>query len=75
MIEGSRKRAVSYTTYSRQANAAVVQYQMAEAALKIDSASLHWMRAANDIDVAAAAGKSLNYLTRGRIRGRVRLYC
>jgi alkylation response protein AidB-like acyl-CoA dehydrogenase len=37
--------------------------------MKIDSASLHWMRAANDIDVASAAGKSLNYLTRARIRG------
>lgn len=69
VIEGSRKRAISYTTYSRQADAAVVQYQMAEAALKVDSASLHWMRAAKDIDDAAAAGKSLKYLTRARIRG------
>jgi 3-hydroxy-9,10-secoandrosta-1,3,5(10)-triene-9,17-dione monooxygenase len=68
-IEGSRKRAISYTTYSRQADAAVVQHQMAEAALQIDSARLHWMRAAGDIDDAAAAGKGLNYLTRSRIRG------
>jgi 3-hydroxy-9,10-secoandrosta-1,3,5(10)-triene-9,17-dione monooxygenase len=68
-VEGSRKRPISYTTYSRQADAAVVQNQMAEAALKIDSASLHWMRAARDIDDAAAAGKSLDYLTRARIRG------
>ncbi len=68
-IEGTRKRPISYTTYSRQAEAAVVQHQMAEAALRIDSASLHWMRAARDIDDAAAAGKSLDYLTRARIRG------
>ena len=68
-IEGSRKRPISYTSYSRQADAAVVQHQMAEAALKIDSVSLHWMRAAHEIDDAAAAGKSLNYPTRARIRG------
>lgn len=68
-VEGSRKRPISYTTYSRQADAAVVQHQMADAALKIDSAALHWMRAAGDIDDAAAAGKSLDYLTRARIRG------
>jgi 3-hydroxy-9,10-secoandrosta-1,3,5(10)-triene-9,17-dione monooxygenase len=68
-VEGSRKRAISYTTYSRQADAAVVQRQMAEAALQIDSARLHWMRAAGDIDDAAAADKSLNYLKRARIRG------
>jgi 3-hydroxy-9,10-secoandrosta-1,3,5(10)-triene-9,17-dione monooxygenase len=68
-VEGTQKRPISYTTYSRQADAAVVQHQMAEAALKIDSASLHWMRAARDIDDAAAAGKSLDYLTRARIRG------
>jgi len=67
-VEGSRKRAISYTTYSRQADAAVVQHQMAEAALQIDSASLHWMRAANEIDDAAVGGKSLDYLTRARIR-------
>jgi 3-hydroxy-9,10-secoandrosta-1,3,5(10)-triene-9,17-dione monooxygenase len=68
-VEGSRKRAISYTTYPRQSDAAVVQYQMAEAALKIDSARLHWTRAANEIDDAAAAGNSLNYLARTRIRG------
>ena len=68
-VECSLKRAISYTTYSRQADAAVVQHQMAEAALQIDSARLHWMRAAGDIDDAAAAGKSLDYLTRARIRG------
>jgi 3-hydroxy-9,10-secoandrosta-1,3,5(10)-triene-9,17-dione monooxygenase len=68
-IEGTRKRPISYTTYSRQAEAAVVQHQMAEAALRIDSASLHWMRAAHDIDDAAAAGKPLDYVTRARIRG------
>jgi alkylation response protein AidB-like acyl-CoA dehydrogenase len=69
MIEGSRKRAISSTTYSRQADAAVVQHQMADAALKIDSARLHWMRAAREIDEAAAARSFLNYLTRARIRG------
>ena len=69
VVEGSRKRGITYTTYSRQADSAVVQQQIAEAALKIDSAWLHVMRAASDIDDAAAAGKRLDYLTRARIRG------
>jgi alkylation response protein AidB-like acyl-CoA dehydrogenase len=69
VVEDSRKRPITYTTYSRQADAAVVQHQTAEAALKIDGAWLHTMRAASDIDDAAGAGKQLNYLTRTRIRG------
>jgi alkylation response protein AidB-like acyl-CoA dehydrogenase len=46
VIDGTHKRPITFTTYSRQADAAVVQYQMAEAALKIDGAWLHTMRAA-----------------------------
>jgi alkylation response protein AidB-like acyl-CoA dehydrogenase len=69
VVEDSRKRPITYTTYSRQADAAVVQHQTAEAALKIDSAWLHTKRAASDIDEAAVAGKQLDYLTRARIRG------
>jgi alkylation response protein AidB-like acyl-CoA dehydrogenase len=69
VMEGTHKRPITFTTYARQADAAVVQYQMAEAAFKIDGAWLHTMRAANDVDEAAATGRQLDYVTRARIRG------
>lgn len=69
IVEGAQKRGITFTTYARQADASIVQHQVAEAALKIDSAWLHAMRAANDMDEAAAARKQMDYLTRARIRG------
>jgi 3-hydroxy-9,10-secoandrosta-1,3,5(10)-triene-9,17-dione monooxygenase len=69
VVAGTSKRGITFTTYTRQAESAVAQHQVAEAALKIDSAWLHTIRAANDMDEAAAAGKELDYLTRARIRG------
>jgi alkylation response protein AidB-like acyl-CoA dehydrogenase len=69
VIDGTTKRGITYTTYARQADAPVVQHHIAEAALKIDSAWFHAMRAAKDLDETAAAGKQMNYLTRARIRG------
>jgi alkylation response protein AidB-like acyl-CoA dehydrogenase len=63
------KRGITYTTYGRQADSSVFQHHIAEAALKIESAWLHAMRAAKDIDETAAAGKQMDYLTRTRIRG------
>jgi alkylation response protein AidB-like acyl-CoA dehydrogenase len=38
VIEGTSKRGITFTTYTRQADSAVVQHQIAEAALGIDSA-------------------------------------
>ena len=69
VVDGTTKRGITYTTYGRQAEAPVFQHHIAEAALKIESAWLHTMRAANDIDETAAAGKQMDYLTRARIRG------
>ncbi len=69
VVAGTNKRGITFTTYARQADAAIVQHQVAESALKIDSAWLHAMRAANDMDEAAASGKQMDYLTRARIRG------
>ncbi len=69
VIDGTHKRPITFTTYSRQADAAVVQHQMAESALKIDGAWLHTMRAASDMDEAAGSGRQLDYVTRARIRG------
>ena len=42
--------------------------QLAEAAIKIDSAHLHAFRAADDVDVAAANGELLDLVGRARVR-------
>ena len=44
------------------------QAQIAQAALKIDTAHLHAFRAAADIDETALRGEKLDYLTRARVR-------
>jgi 3-hydroxy-9,10-secoandrosta-1,3,5(10)-triene-9,17-dione monooxygenase len=71
VIEGTRTRGISFTTYVRQADAPVVQHQLAEAALKIDSAKLLAMSAADEIEEAASAGKQMEYVARARVRGSV----
>ncbi len=69
VIAGASKRGISYTTYARQVDSSVVHHQVGEAALQIDSASLHAMRAASDIHEAALAGRRMDYATRARVRG------
>jgi len=51
----------------------VFQTQVAEAALKIDSAQLRAMRAADELDEAARQGIKLDNVTRARIRADVGL--
>lgn len=69
VAEGTHRRGVTYTIYGRQSDSAVVHHQIGEAALKLDSAWLHTLRAADEIDAGARAGRPLDYLTRARIRG------
>jgi len=69
VIEGTRTRGITFTTYTRQADAPVVQHQIAEAALKIDSAWLQTMRAADEVEDTARAGSQMDYLARARVRG------
>ena len=71
MIEGTRTRGITFTTYTRQADAAVVQHEIAEAALQIDSAWLLTMRAAAEVEDTAATGKQMDYVARARVRGLV----
>jgi alkylation response protein AidB-like acyl-CoA dehydrogenase len=56
------------TTYTRQADSAAFQLQLAEAAMRIDTAHLHAFRAADDIDDYAARGMHPDDLIRARIR-------
>jgi 3-hydroxy-9,10-secoandrosta-1,3,5(10)-triene-9,17-dione monooxygenase len=61
-------RRITLTTYSRQADSAVVQHQLAEAALKIDSAWLQVTHAAAEVEDTAVAGMQMEYIARARVR-------
>jgi alkylation response protein AidB-like acyl-CoA dehydrogenase len=61
-------RAISYTFFEKQNLSVGFQLQIAEAAMLIDTATLHAYRAAADIDDAANSGAYLDYFARARVR-------
>ncbi len=68
VIEKASQRAIAYTSFERQSDSVTFQNQIADAALKIDSAHLRAFRAAAEVDQAAERGVALDYLTRARMR-------
>jgi alkylation response protein AidB-like acyl-CoA dehydrogenase len=68
VTEKAPRKPISYTFFDKQADSVGFQLQIADAALKIDTARLHAYRAADDIDRAAARGEYLDFLTRARVR-------
>ena len=68
VISRAGKKPISYTFFATQAESAGFQLQIAEAARLIDTARLHALRAADDIDEAAGRGEYPDFLTRARIR-------
>jgi 3-hydroxy-9,10-secoandrosta-1,3,5(10)-triene-9,17-dione monooxygenase len=64
----SRSRGITHTNFPIQAESAGFQMQVAEAAMKIDTAILHAQRAADDLDRAAEEGRHLDLTARARIR-------
>ncbi|GGU41131.1 acyl-CoA dehydrogenase family protein [Streptomyces violascens] len=68
VTEKAATKPISYTYYETQAESVGVQLQVAEAAMKIDTAHLHAHRAAADLDTAAARGTDLDLLSRARVR-------
>ena len=66
--EKAARKAISYTSYTAQADSVAFQLQLAEAAMMIDTAHLHACRAAGDIDRAAARGSYPDPLVRARVR-------
>ena len=66
--EKAARKAISYTAYATQAESVGFQLQLAEAAMRIDSAHLHIYRAVEDIDSAAAAHTYPDPTTRARVR-------
>lgn len=67
-IDKAPQRMISYTTFEKQTDSTAFQMQVAEAAMKIDTAHLHAYRAAADIDDAAARGEFPDFKTRARVR-------
>jgi alkylation response protein AidB-like acyl-CoA dehydrogenase len=59
---------ISYTFYTAQTDSVAFQLQLAEAAMRIDTAHLHAYRSADDIDQAAARGEYPEFLARARVR-------
>ncbi|WP_344164547.1 acyl-CoA dehydrogenase family protein [Nocardiopsis rhodophaea] len=61
-------KAIAFTFYERQSDSTAFQVDVAEAALKIDTAHLHAYRVADTIDQGAAHGQLPDHLTRARLR-------
>jgi len=68
VLEKAATKPISYTFFESQADSVAFQLQMADAATKVDVATLLAYRAATDIDEAAARGEYLDYQTRARVR-------
>ncbi|WP_103348882.1 acyl-CoA dehydrogenase family protein [Amycolatopsis sp. CA-128772] len=66
--EKATRKAISYTSYVAQADSVGFQLQLAEAAMRIDTAHLHAHRAADDIDTAAANRTYPDLTLRARTR-------
>lgn len=64
----AKGKGISYTFYERASEAPSTQIQLAEAAQLIDTAELHMLRAAADIDAWAAKGAYMPLLERARVR-------
>ncbi|MEU2159940.1 acyl-CoA dehydrogenase family protein [Streptomyces chengbuensis] len=70
VVEAAASKPLSFTVHARQADSVGVQIQVAEAALKLETAELHIRHAVDEVDRAAAAGRPLDYDARARVRAR-----
>jgi 3-hydroxy-9,10-secoandrosta-1,3,5(10)-triene-9,17-dione monooxygenase len=67
VVGGALDRGIKYTIYRRRSQSAVVQHDIAQAAMMIDTASFHVFRAGTDVD-RASTGIQADYVTRARLR-------
>jgi 3-hydroxy-9,10-secoandrosta-1,3,5(10)-triene-9,17-dione monooxygenase len=67
VVGGALDRGIKYTIYRRRSQSAVVQHDIAQAAMMIDTASFHIFRAGTDVD-NASTGIQADYVTRARLR-------
>jgi alkylation response protein AidB-like acyl-CoA dehydrogenase len=68
VIAKASTRGITHTTFQRQADSSGFQMLVADAAMKVDTASLHAGRAADDLDRAASAGRHPELVERARVR-------
>lgn len=68
VIEKGHKRGIAYSEYELQRDAPTFQLAISKAATLVDTAHLFAYRAADDIDAAAAAGRTMTYVERARTR-------
>jgi 3-hydroxy-9,10-secoandrosta-1,3,5(10)-triene-9,17-dione monooxygenase len=68
VVSKSKTRGITHTTIARQADSAGFQMLVADAAMKIDTAFLHALRAADDLDRAGDAGRHPDLTERARVR-------
>ena len=61
-------RGITHTTFATQSQSAGFQMLFADAAMKIDTAYLHALRAADDLDRAAGEGRHPDLKERARVR-------
>jgi 3-hydroxy-9,10-secoandrosta-1,3,5(10)-triene-9,17-dione monooxygenase len=64
----AKGKGIAYTFYDRATDAGSTQINFAQAASLIDTAELHMLRAAADIDKAASETEFLDFQTRARVR-------
>lgn len=64
----AKGKGIAYTFYDRATDAGSTQINIAAAASLVDTAELHMLRAAADIDKAAASTEYLDFQTRARVR-------
>jgi 3-hydroxy-9,10-secoandrosta-1,3,5(10)-triene-9,17-dione monooxygenase len=70
IISAAPRRGITFTTYTRQAESPVIQHQLAEAAINIETAELLVMSCAEQLESRAAIGELMEYQNRARIRGK-----
>jgi 3-hydroxy-9,10-secoandrosta-1,3,5(10)-triene-9,17-dione monooxygenase len=68
---GVSRRGITYTTYERQTDSHIVLRDLAEAAIKIESARLLLHRCAAQVDDLAVERRKMSMLERAQIRGEV----
>jgi 3-hydroxy-9,10-secoandrosta-1,3,5(10)-triene-9,17-dione monooxygenase len=78
VIANASRRGVTHTNFEKQTESTGFQIQVAEAAMKIESAYLHALRAADDLDRDARSGQHPDLTARAKTRADVALvakYC
>jgi 3-hydroxy-9,10-secoandrosta-1,3,5(10)-triene-9,17-dione monooxygenase len=68
VIAKAPTRGITHTNFRTQRESAGFQMLVAEAAMKLDTATLHALRAADDLDVSASEGRQLDLTARARVR-------